>query len=168
MLKFQKIRTLHWPTQLLSGSLHLQFSRLLTGGSLIPTQLLTMKMCHPAELVSQHQLNYCIATSNSPPTDAADFNTTIFEVIFPGDAGLVTSLVDIDSPIRVYDDTKDEAGNQFFIAYLELVNARNPDTIVIGREWATIIIVDNDSKRIIKMSMNLGSHSPIFSYTNWL
>ena len=51
-LKFQKTRNLHWPTQLLSGSLHLQFSRLLTEESLIPIQLLTMKMCHPAELVS--------------------------------------------------------------------------------------------------------------------
>ena len=74
----------------------------------------------------------------------------MFEVTFPVDANL--PVPDVDAPIRVKDDTKDEADNQFFIAYLELVDAINPDTIVISREWATIIIVDNDSKQSIVMS----------------
>ena len=80
--------------------------------------------------------------------DTADFNTTVFEVTFPVDANLPVSLADVDAPIRVKDDTKDEADNQFFIAHLELAHAINPDTIVILREWATIIIVDNDSKQM--------------------
>ena len=76
----------------------------------------------------------------------ADFNTTVIEVAFPSDANLGTSLADVDAPIRVKDDTKDEADNQFFIVYLELVDAINPSTINIERDTATIIIVDNDSK----------------------
>ena len=80
-------------------------------------------------------------------TDTADFNTTVFKVTFPSDANLAASLADVDAPIRIRDDAKDEADNQFFVVYIELVDAINPDTIVIEREWATIIIVDNDSKQ---------------------
>ena len=79
-------------------------------------------------------------------TDTTDFNTTAFEVTFPSDANLGRSLADVPAPIHIKDDTKDEAENQFFIAYIELVDATNSDTIVIEREWAIVIIVDNDSK----------------------
>ena len=102
-----------------------------------------MKMCHPAELVSYSIIFTYFSFTYS--TDTADFNTTIFEVTFPGDTNL-QFLTNVSASIHVKDDTKDEAFYQFFIAYLEIVHAINPDTIVIGREWATIIIVDNDSK----------------------
>ena len=78
--------------------------------------------------------------------DTADFNTTVFEVVFPSDASLSLSLGSVCAAIGVEDDTKDEADEQFFIAHLELADAVNPNTIVIAREWATIIIVDNDGK----------------------
>ena len=96
----------------------------------------------------------------------ADFNTTVIEVAFPSDANLGTSLADVDAPIRVKDDTKDEADNQFFIVYLELVDAINPDTIMIEQEWATIIIIDDDGKQMNSIKVCILSR--IFRYTHRL
>ena len=77
----------------------------------------------------------------------ADFDTTFLsEITFPSDANVPVSLADAHGFIIVTDDSKDEADHQFFIAYLEILDAMNPDKIHITREWATIIIVDDDGK----------------------
>ena len=52
----------------------------------------------------------------------------------------------ISALIPIVDDDKDEADIQFFIAFLEVVDAVNMDQINIGRAFSRGIIVDNDGK----------------------
>ena len=52
----------------------------------------------------------------------------------------------ISALIPIVDDDKDEADIQFFIAFLEVVDAVNIDLIDIGRTFSRGIIVDNDGK----------------------
>ena len=56
------------------------------------------------------------------------------------------SISDISVLIPIMDDDKDEADIQFFIAFLEVVDAVNMDLIDIGRTFSRGIIVDNDGK----------------------
>ena len=56
------------------------------------------------------------------------------------------ALSDISALIPIVDDDKDEADIQFFIVFLEVVDAVNMDLIDIGRTFSRGIIVDNDGK----------------------
>ena len=56
------------------------------------------------------------------------------------------AVSDISALIPIVDDDKDEADFQFFIAFLEVVDAVNMDLIDIGRHFSRGIIVDNDGK----------------------
>ena len=76
-------------------------------------------------------------------TDEADFNTPVFEVVFPVDEGLAP-IADIDAFISVVDDDVNEAAVQFFIAYLELVDAVNSELIMLPRVICRCLITDND------------------------
>ena len=56
------------------------------------------------------------------------------------------AISDISALIPIVDDDKDEADIQFFIVFLEIVDAVNMDLINIGRAFSSCIIVDNDGK----------------------
>jgi len=81
-----------------------------------------------------------------PLTDTADFNTAIFNVTFPSDERRASPIADVPSPIMIVDDEIDEAEEQFFIVYLEIIEAVEPNLITITRANSTCIIVDNDGK----------------------
>ena len=80
------------------------------------------------------------------PTDTDDFNNTIFNITFAADENAAVAISDISALIPIVDDDKDEADIQFFIAFLEVVDAVNMDLIDIGRTFSRGIIVDNDGK----------------------
>ena len=79
-------------------------------------------------------------------TDTDDFNNTIFNVTFAADENAPVAISDISALIPIVDDDKDEGDIQFFIAFLEAVDAVNMDMIDIGRNFSRGIIVDNDGK----------------------
>ena len=64
-------------------------------------------------------------------------------MVFPVDEGRAP-IADVDAFISIVDDPVDEAEDQFFIAYLELVDSINPDLIMLPRVVSRCIIVDND------------------------
>ena len=76
-------------------------------------------------------------------TDTKDFDTTIFNLTFGADE-LAISV--IRALIPIVDDVIDEADNQFFIVFLEVVDAVNMDLVDIGRTLSRGTIVDNDGK----------------------
>lgn len=78
-------------------------------------------------------------------TDVNDFNSTVFEVSFPADEGLPRTNPDIPTPIAIVDDEVNEA-EQYFVAYLEILDAVNYDLINIGRNITFCAIVDNDGE----------------------
>ena len=71
----------------------------------------------------------------------SDFNTTVLTWVFP--SGLVNP--DIDTPIQITDDDKDEA-IQVFIAFLEVIDAVNFDLLTVTRAVSICRIVDDDRK----------------------
>ena len=79
-------------------------------------------------------------------TDTDDFNNTIFNITFAVDENAAVAISDISALIPIVDDDKDEADIQFFIAFLEVVDAVNMDMIDIGRNFSRGIIVDSDGK----------------------
>jgi hypothetical protein len=74
-----------------------------------------------------------------------DFNATAFEVLYPADEG-VNVVQRIPAYIDVTDDDVNEAREQTFIVFLEIVDAANLDLITITRTNSTCVIVDNDGK----------------------
>ena len=101
-------------------------------------------------------------------TDTDDFNTTILNITFGADENAPVSISDISVLIPIVDDDKDEADIQFFIAFLEVVDAVNMDLIDIGRTFSRGIIVDNDGKyRVSDKQVSNSSILP-YSYSNWL
>ncbi len=60
---------------------------------------------------------------------------------FPADEGM-NPMTDLPVPIPIVDDEINEAGDQSFIAHLEVVSAIRIPTI--GRSVVNCIIVDND------------------------
>lgn len=82
-------------------------------------------------------------------TVEADFNTTVFTVLFPADENMSTPISEVLAPISVVDDDIDEAEEQVFIAFLEVVDAVTLGSLSTGpRNVAECIIVDNDSKYV--------------------
>ena len=79
-------------------------------------------------------------------TDTKDFDTTIFNLTFGADELAPVSISEIRALVPIVDDVIDEADNQFFIVFLEVVDAVNMDLVDIGRTFSRVIIVDNDGK----------------------
>lgn len=79
-------------------------------------------------------------------TDTNDFDATAFEVTWPSDEGLPSGLTDETVFIPITDDEIDEAEVQFFIVFLEILEAVNFDLITVSRANATCVIVDNDGE----------------------
>ena len=76
-------------------------------------------------------------------TDKADFNGSALNVTFPADESTPFDNV-IDVFINIFDDEVDEAEEQCFITYLELLDAVDLNLIEITLDTALCIIVDND------------------------
>jgi hypothetical protein len=74
-----------------------------------------------------------------------DFNATAFDVVYPADEG-IAPVQTVPAFIDVTDDDVNEAREQTFIAFLEIVDAANLDLITITRTNSTCVIVDNDSE----------------------
>lgn len=74
-----------------------------------------------------------------------DFDPTAFEVTFPRDEGTSSPPISfVPAPILLIDDEKDEADSQFFVVYLELLDAVNLDQITVARVVSNCNILDND------------------------
>ena len=74
-------------------------------------------------------------------SDTNDFNATALEVTFPTDEQRVEAFV------RIFDDEINEASEQVFVVLLEIVDAVNPDLIVMFRSsTVTCRILDNDGE----------------------
>ncbi len=71
----------------------------------------------------------------------SDFNTTVLTWVFP--SGQVNP--DIDTPIQITDDEKDEA-MQMFIVFLEVIDAVNFDLVTVTRSVSMCRINDDDRK----------------------
>ena len=81
--------------------------------------------------------------------DRDDFDTTIFEVVFPADENQV-ALTDIDAFIPIVDDLIDEDYEQLFVVYIEVVSAVDLAKVEnTERNISTCRIIDNDRKYII-------------------
>jgi hypothetical protein len=74
-----------------------------------------------------------------------DFNATAFNVIYSADEGVIV-VPRIPAFIGVTDDDVNEAREQTFIVFLEIVDAANLDLITITRTNSTCVIVDNDGE----------------------
>lgn len=75
--------------------------------------------------------------------DTADFDATIFNITFPADENEV-AILSVPASIPVVDDDVNEAV-QFFIAFLELLDAPNAEQIVGDQQdFSTCSIIDND------------------------
>ena len=71
-----------------------------------------------------------------------DFDTTPIEIIFEPDN---SGISDVKVPVTIFDDDINEAGEEIFVAILELVTAINPNQVVFSD--ATLCrITDNDRK----------------------
>ena len=75
-------------------------------------------------------------------TDKADFDGSALNVTFPADEGEPLNV--FDAFINIFDDEVDEAEQQCFITYLELLDAVDFSLITITLDTALCIIEDND------------------------
>ncbi len=71
----------------------------------------------------------------------SDFNTTVLIWVFPSGQ----SNPDVDTPIEITDDEKDEA-IQVFIAFLEVSDAVNFDLLTVTHAVSICRIIDDDCK----------------------
>ena len=78
------------------------------------------KSYHALCLIILHHLSIII--------EEADFDNTVLEIVFPADEGLPSPIFNVRADIPVINDDIDEAHEQQFIAFLEVINATNPST----------------------------------------
>ena len=64
---------------------------------------------------------------------------------FPADEGLQMEQF-VDTFINIFDDEVDEAQEQRFVAYLEILDAVDLNLVEIGNDTAICIIEDNDGR----------------------
>ncbi len=78
-------------------------------------------------------------------TDEADFNTTVFEVIFPADED-VTTIAEIDAFVSIVNDDIDENEEQVFVVLFEVLEAVGVGLLTSDRNLSVCRIIDNDRK----------------------
>ncbi len=96
---------------------------------------------HPIEQVRDQHCSKFISVIHFLHSDVSDFNTTVQTWVFPSGQ----SNPDVDTPIQITDDEKDEA-IQVFIAFLEVIDAVNFDLLTVTRPVSICRIVDDDRK----------------------
>ena len=78
-------------------------------------------------------------------TDEEDFNTTVFEVVFPADE-LIDPVGSVDAFISVVDDDINENSEQLFVVVVEAAGAINSRLLSITRNLTICRLMDNDRK----------------------
>ena len=78
-------------------------------------------------------------------TDEEDFNTTLFEVVFPADE-FIDPVGSVDAFISVVEDDINENSEQLFVAFIEVAGAINSRLLSITRNVTICRIMDNDRK----------------------
>ena len=81
-----------------------------------------------------------------PFSDENDFSTNEIAVEFFADEPLESNVLRLPADIVIIDDEVNEAGVQYFVAHLEVVEAVNIQLIQISRSITDCLIIDNDSK----------------------
>ena len=74
--------------------------------------------------------------------EEADFDGTPLEIVFPADEGLPSPIFNVRADIPVVDDNIDEAHEQQFIAFLEVINTTNPNLFIVRN--TTICRINDD------------------------
>ena len=69
-------------------------------------------------------------------TENADFDGTVIEIVFPADEGLPSPIFNVRADIPVINDDIDEAHEQQFIAFLEVINATNTSTSSVSNNFS--------------------------------
>ena len=82
-------------------------------------------------------------------TDKRDFNATAFEVTYPADEGANVVPI-VPASIGITDDEINEAREQTFVVFVEVVEAANLDLLTIIRDNSLCVIVDNDGQLFFK------------------
>ena len=82
-------------------------------------------------------------------TDEDDFDGSVLTVMFPADED--QPLISVEVPVRINDDTMDEAEEQTLFVVLEMTNATKPQSVLIKRNLSRCTIVDNDGKCSISL-----------------
>ena len=83
-------------------------------------------------------------------TDYDDFDNTTLFAEFPIDEGRSNPVISVEVAIPIVDDNIDEADEQVFIIFLEVINATNFDNLNIPEDRKVSIgrIIDNESKYV--------------------
>lgn len=77
----------------------------------------------------------------------ADFNTTVFDVVFPADEAPSRLVNSIAVPVGIVDDELNERTEQTFVITTSVIEAVSPDLINnTARNLSIGRILDNDSK----------------------
>ena len=76
--------------------------------------------------------------------DDEDFNSTAFTIVFPADEDAPSLTRSLNAPIPIVDDDINEADEQYFFAKLEGFDGVNLDSVIIERDFAMVVIGDND------------------------
>ena len=79
--------------------------------------------------------------------EEADFDGTPLEIVFPADEGLPSLIFNMKADIPVVNDNIDEAHEQQFIAFLEVINATKPNHFLV-RNTTICRINDDDCKTL--------------------
>ena len=79
--------------------------------------------------------------------EEADFDGTPLEIVFPADEGLPSPIFNVKADIPVVNDNIDEAHEQQFIAFLEVINATKPNLFLV-RNTTICRINDDDCKTL--------------------
>ena len=91
--------------------------------------------------------------------EEADFNDTPLEIVFPADEGLPSLIFNVRADIPVVDDNIDEAHEQQFIAFLEVINATNPNLSLVRN--TTICRINDDDCKTLCNCYKLNSHETV-------
>ena len=87
--------------------------------------------------------------------EEADFDGTPLEIVFPADEGLPSPIFNVRADIPVVNDNIDEAHEQQFIAFLEVINATNPS---LSLRNTTICRINDDDRKTLCNCYRLNSH----------
>ena len=79
--------------------------------------------------------------------DLQDFNNSIITITFEADEFEAEAIIEIFTPIPIFDDVINEAVEQFFVVQLSLVSSQNPAGVDSSFRSASLgRIIDNDRK----------------------
>lgn len=79
--------------------------------------------------------------------DEDDFDKKALTIMFPPDEDEASPITRVPASIPIVDDEVDEAREQVFIVYMEVLNATNRELLITDEQNVSICtIIDNDRK----------------------